>query len=423
MLGASFNNSNMGVSALAAGTITCLLKQFPDPEIFLLDYGRESFQFDFRLKNGKIPIHFVNMRFSKKFYLRNNVAFLILLSLLLKLIPFRKTREKLISSNRWLRQIHDADLIASIAGGDSFSDTYGLGRLLYVSLPQFLALFLGKRLLLLPQTLGPFKGRVARTIAKYILRRAELIYSRDHAGIRETKLLLGPECNSVKLRFCYDVGFAVDPVAPASLDLIGLPEKRKQDSCVVGLNISGLLFMGGYTRDNMFGLSVEYDKLVCDLIDFLAQRKRAVILLIPHVFGEHSESDSIVCEKTYEAFRTKYPDRIGFVRGTYNQSEIKHIIGLCDFFIGSRMHACIAAVSQNIPAVAIAYSEKFAGVMHTIGIESLVVDARKMNKEEILHAIDQAYERREIIRRELEQKMPQVKEAVLNLFSGLNGFT
>src|SRR5207244_1279177 len=143
VLGATFNTANMGVSALAAGSIRCILQRYPEAEIFLLDYGRQSFQQRFQFGDRHVRIHFVNMRFSKKFYLTNNVGLLILLALALKLLPWKQIREKLIARNTCLRHIHESDLATSIAGGDSFSDIYGLGRLLYVALPQILVLLLG----------------------------------------------------------------------------------------------------------------------------------------------------------------------------------------------------------------------------------------------------------------------------------------
>jgi len=174
--------------------------------------------------------------------------------------------------------------------------------------------------------------------------------------------------------------------------------------------------MGGYNRQNMFGLRVEYSELIRSIIRLLIERKNATVLLIPHVFGTGSECDSPACERVYEAFKDKYPGRIGVVRGQYDQSEIKYIIGQCDFFIGSRMHACIAAVSQCVPAVSIAYSRKFVGVMATVGVESLVADPRKMDETEILNVVDQAFEQRAMVREQLQQKIPQVRETILRLF-------
>ena len=57
-------------------------------EIFLLDYGKERLTYNFKTNSGCVHIQLLNMRFSKKVFLRNNIAILILLSLILKLIPF-----------------------------------------------------------------------------------------------------------------------------------------------------------------------------------------------------------------------------------------------------------------------------------------------------------------------------------------------
>jgi polysaccharide pyruvyl transferase WcaK-like protein len=289
----------------------------------------------------------------------------------------------------------------------------------YGTLPQLLALLAGKKLVLLPQTLGPFKSRIARFAARYILRRAQLVYARDHRTLRETVAAFGFEHLSGKFRFHYDVGFVVDAVAPAQIDLVGLPVEKQEWSCRVGLNVSGLLAMGGYTRNNMFRLYSDYNKLVKRLIEFLIDIKKAEVLLVPHVFGRAGESDAAVCEKVYEELKTRYQGRLGFVRGRYNQNEIKYIIGSCDFFIGSRMHACIAALSQNIPAVAVAYTDKFIGVMESIGRGGSVADPREMTEEEIVMFVDRAFEQRASVRQELEKTMPQVKATALRLFDDI----
>ena len=96
---------------------------------------------------------------------------------------------------------------------------------------------------------------------------------------------------------------------------------------------------------------------------------------------------------------------------------MKHIIGQCDFFLGSRMHACIAALSQTVPAVAIAYSRKFLGVMETIGVEDIVVDPQSMTADEILHAIARIYQHKDELHRRLASKMPEVKDGVFSLWS------
>jgi len=262
---------------------------------------------------------------------------------------------------------------------------------------------------------------VARSIARYILKCTSLIYSRDYSGLNEAKELMHETYDSEKLRFCHDVGFVVAPVVPAKIDLDGLLEANKGGFDVVGLNVSGLLYIGGYTKDNMFGLKSNYKELCDNLIDFLIKEKELYVLLVPHVFGsgKNSESDSIVCEKIYAEHKPKYKDRLFLSRGSYNQSEIKYVIGMCNFFIGSRMHACIAALSQCIPAVGIAYSKKFKGVFETIGLENLVADPRIMEEEKIFSIINRALEDRKKIIEILQKLMPEIKQEVLSILKDI----
>ena len=421
LLGASFGTNNMGVNALTAGTLKAFYERYPDGEMFLLDYGKKEITYKFQIGKRVVPVQLVNMRFSKRVCLKNNIAFLIMVAMLAWILPSRKMRNKVISENYYLRKISEADVIASIAGGDSFSDIYGIGRFIYVSLPQLLALILGKKLVLLPQTIGPFKSVIAKTIARIILQRATVIFSRDRAGIGETRDLLGSRNTDGKVRFCYDVGVVVDPVMPDGMDLDGLPARGNGDAPVVGVNISGLLFMGGYDQNNMFGLKSDYRQLAYDVIEHLIHKRGATVLLVPHVFGtkEHAESDAAVCELIYAELKQKYQHTLYLARGTYDQGEIKYIIGLCDLFVGSRMHACIAALSQNIPAVAIAYSKKFIGVLQTINAEFCVADPRELEREDILAIIDLVFEQRSSIQVQLKQTMPAVKESVLQLFTNI----
>ena len=417
--GAAFDTTNMGVGALAVGTVRAILHRYPEAAVFFLNYEKFPTTYTIPFPDRQVAVPLVNMRFSWRFWLRNNIAFLLFLTALMKLFPFPALRRRWIAGNNCLRHLDESDLVVAISGGDSFSDIYGLERLLYVSLPQILALWAGKRLILLPQTLGPFKSRLAQAIAKYIMKRAEAIYSRDHVGVKLGLEMLGANGRAGKLRFSYDVGFLLDPLPPERVDVVGLEIHPRVAVCRIGLNPSGLLFTGGNSPQNMFGLKVKYDKLVYDLIDLLIEQKQTEVLLVPHVFGQNTESDSTVCAKIYDALKEKYPGKIGWIRGSYNQSEIKHVIGMCDFLIGSRMHACIAAISQNVPAVAIAYSDKFVGVMESVGVGSIVLDPRKMTDGEILRAIGQAYAQRASLRRQLEETIPPLKSRVLELFADI----
>jgi colanic acid/amylovoran biosynthesis protein len=423
VLGATFETGNMGLGALAAGTIQCLRHRFPDVQVYLLDFSREATLREARINGKQLAVPLLNMRYSKKLFLANNIVVLLLLAMLSRLLPGKRLRNALLARNRYLREIAETQLFVSLAGGDSFADIYGFGRLIYVTLPQWLVLLAGKRLLLMPQTYGPFKGSAAKIIARSVLNGAAVIYSRDLAGVEDVRGMLGLEPKSTKIRFCHDVGFLLEPAAPAQPNIVGVSIDRVAGSCLVGINVSGLLYMEGYTRNNMFGLKVNYADLIRRLVEDFLSDPSIKVLLIPHVFGEDAESDTAACEKLYAELGPAYAGRLGTVRGRYNQNEIKWIIGQCDFFVGSRMHACIAAISQAVPALSVAYSGKFIGVMKTVGVESLVADPRKLTADEILMQVRSGFANRAELKRQLQVTMPQVKKSILDTIAqGIDEF-
>jgi len=425
LLGAAFDTGNMGVSALAESATKCILYRWPEAEITLLDSGCVVGEEQLRIGDNALCIKKLPIRFCRNVFLANHFIVLCFYAFLFKLFNGERFKRFCARRNASLRDIMQIDFVADIAGGDSFSDIYGMHRFVLGFLRKWLVMLFNKDLIMLPQTYGPFKRSLARVMARYILKRAKLIYSRDRAGVEYVNSLLNNRGNG-KVRFVPDVAFVLDARRPEHIDIEPSADLRAQGSIVVGLNISGLLFNGGYSRNNMFGLRSDYRELIYAVIEMFLKRQKVSVLLVSHVFPPANntvESDSEACFKMYECFRKTYPGKIFMVKGEYDQSEIKYIIGLSDFFIGSRMHACIAAISQGIPAVGIAYSGKFYGVFEGIGVADCVVDAGNYDKKQVLEKVESIFERKDKIRENLNYAMPQVKECVSGIFAGRDEFS
>jgi polysaccharide pyruvyl transferase WcaK-like protein len=418
LLGATFKTNNMGVSALTVGAANSIWHTWPDVEITLLDYGKRPETYQLEIDGKKRTASLLNLRFSKNPFQANHVALLIFIALVARILPER-LRNSLIGSNGTLQEIDSGDLFFSIAGGDSFSDIYGIKRFFYVSLPQVLVVLMNKRLIQLPQTYGPYKSAYSRIVSRFILNRSERIMSRDRQGAEQIRHLIGKEKTSRKYSTAYDLGFVLEPLGlPVSDPRSSLTYERPPGVRLVGMNVSGLLYRGGYTQDNMFGLKIEYKDMIDKAITYLVEEKNCMVLLVPHVFGtgNNLESDISACEEVHERHASSYPGRIFMPKGEYNQNTIKGVIGQCDLFIGARMHACIAAVSQGIPTLSIAYSGKFFGVMETVGCQSLVADARTIDFPGLKALIDRLFSEESHWRDLLSKKMPEVRESTMRLF-------
>jgi colanic acid/amylovoran biosynthesis protein len=421
LLGASFDTGNLGVSALAESSIKIILNKWANADIILLGSGYEPRQRSLFVSDKEICITILPVRFCKNVFLPYHFLRLLFCSLLVKALPTSQLKNKLVNRNPYFKILYELDFVADITGGDSFSDIYGFRRFFLGFLCKWLVIFLGKKLILLPQTYGPFKGNMAKVMARYILRRANAIYSRDRESMEYVKMLLDDNTKDGKVQFAPDVAFVLDTRKPDEFEASPL-SRIPENSTVVGFNISGLLFHGGYTQNNMFGLKTDYHTLILAVTGMLLENKDVVILLIPHVFPPTDcevESDPNACLKVYEELRKKYPGRIFLVEGWYSQGEIKYIISLCDFFIGSRMHSCIAALSQGIPAVGMAYSKKFEGVFRSVNAEQFVIDMRVCDKDDVLDNIAEAYDSRQTTAKRLSEIIPGVREEVLRLFSDI----
>jgi polysaccharide pyruvyl transferase WcaK-like protein len=324
----------------------------------------------------------------------------------------------LISRNPWLQEIQSARLILSLAGGDSFSDIYGLRRFLYIVLPQFLVLALRRPLVLLPQTLGPFDGLCAKVVGRALMSCAEAVYSRDEESLRVARKLLGHR--TAHLRFSPDMAFALPPQAPRD----GIPEwlvQRDNNRPLVGLNVSGLLHIGGYTNDNMFGVRANYRELMMKLVLWFTREQHADVVLVSHVVGPKSgaENDAPACQELYDRAKGLCGGRLHLASPDYDHREIKYLIGRCDFFLGSRMHATIAALSQCVPAIGLAYSRKFMGVFRTVDVASLVVDLREHDEAAVLAKVKSAFAARSEHRRRLQATTRPIAEAARTLVGTL----
>jgi colanic acid/amylovoran biosynthesis protein len=404
LLGASFETSNLGVNALACGTIAGLLQSGKLIDLSILEYSKTPKTYSLTLESIDLKIPLNNIRFSWRIWLPNNIVRLIIEAFVCRVFQWVSLKWP---AGKVLRKIQEVDIFLAICGGDSFSDIYGSRRFIYVALPIILAIALGKKMILLPQTYGPFKNKVIELVALYIVNNASMVLTRD-ATISEEMQLFFRKCRNREI-FCPDVAFLL-PSKQKSLEL-------PSHSLLFGINVSGLLFMGGYTRNNSFSLIVDYKKIIMMTIEYFIDNG-SLVLFIPHVFGNSSksESDTAAFDTIINEMPEKFKTRIVYSNQSYSEQEAKYLIGQCSFFVGSRMHACIAALSQAIPAIGISYSDKFCGVFASIKCADLVCDARKQSERQILEHIAVCFKMRESIKNRLIERIPDIKERVAGTF-------
>ena len=303
--------------------------------------------------------------------------------------PFR-TRHLARPGDQIAADIARCDIVFDIGGGDSFTDIYGLKRFLTIWVTKARTLAAGKPLILSPQTVGPFNTWWAPPLARAVMNRAAFVVTRDapstrflqEMGIRAEQL----EATDVAMRLSY--------TAPV----------RDDGKVRVGLNVSGLLFNGGYTQANQFGLKGDYPALVREIIGWFTARPEVEMHLVGHVQSEHIEVEDD--QRVSARLAQEFPGTV-LAPVFASPIEAKSYIAGMDFFMGARMHATIAAFSTGVPVIPMAYSRKFAGVFGTLGYNH-VADCKSDSNAEILTRIQEGYAARETLKAEVEEAMTGV---------------
>lgn len=165
----------------------------------------------------------------------------------------------------------------------------------------------------------------------------------------------------------------------------------------IGINVSPLIqsreAKKGITTDNFRGL-----------ISYILQKTDRDIALIPHVVWDHSD-DRIPLKQLYEEFADT--GRVYLVEDQ-NCMQLKDIISGCEFFVGARTHATIAAYSTCVPTLVVGYSVKARGIARDLfgSEEGYVLPVQQLKeKDDLVNSFRALYEKRAEIRQHLTNRM------------------
>ncbi len=311
--------------------------------------------------------------------------------------------------NKAKQIFENADFILDIGQGDSFADIYGEHRFRIIDRIHVMARKYKKTYCILPQTIGPFKDTMIAHLAHESIANASCCMARDKQSY---DYVIKNISEQQKIAEYIDVAFFMPY------------EKIEQELGYthVGLNISSLLWHGGYSRDNQFGLKCDYKKLVKEIINYFLSLKKTKVHLIPHVVeGERGIENDY--EVSYEIWREYNNANLVLAPFALGPIEIKSYIAGMDFFMGARMHATIGAFSSSVPVVPMAYSRKFNGLFVDTLLYDAMVDMKTMNNNLILSEIIQNYANRSSLKEMINERMTGiVAERRKMLVEDLNSF-
>lgn len=346
-MGLDFYTKNKGCDALSYSFLKILSQIFERHNDYMKLYVVTIYDFDARSLMEIYP----SVRAVEKIDYRN--------------LKKHETRKKISTIFK------KCDYVFDFTRGDSFSDIYGSRRFIVGSLLKEICVRCQTPLILCPQTIGPFDALWARLWAKHLLKKSKYVCARDEASAQYVHELTGNEIDEY-----IDVAFALPYKEPYLSDKFN---KKK-----VGLNISGLLWNYGYTGENEFELSVDYQKYTNSIIEALNEDSKYEVHLIGHVIDvDNKLSDNDNDIPVIKNLQKRFP-KCKMAPFFKNPIEAKNYIAGMDVVIAARMHASIAAFSSGVAVIPFAYSRKVNGLYTTLDYP-YYIDGKKETTE---HAIE-----------------------------------
>lgn len=397
---------NKGSAAQVISTTETLRKLIPDSNFTLVSSIPELDSKLCTIHNVKVVGLFSEKPFSK--YLKIRKLFMLSHYLLRSILwsAFNKIRlnANALLEPKILTEYSRADMIVDLSG-DTLSDKNALA--LFSILGIFIGKFLGKKIAVFSQSIGPFK-KATRFLSRICLNAVDLIVIRDDIT---KNYLIDIGVNNPSTYLAAEIAFLLQPASNSKVREILSKEdlNPNEENCpLIGIGTSALISRTLKSKNN------NYIALMAKISDYLVEKLNAYVLFISHVIipsNYDSRDDRFVAEKIYHLARNK--SNIKIIKGDYSPEELKGIIGQCDLFIGARMHSNIASTSMHVPTVALSWSHKYRGIMRMLEQEKYVCDIRTTTFDKLITKINDAWSNRDQIRNKLASKTAELEGSAL----------
>lgn len=338
---------------------------------------------------------------------------------------------KIVEHTPYIDEVIKADLIIDFSGEmwGYHADLVGKDRFLVGLLKDRVAQLFGKKTVLLAGSQGTFPDYQIKKFAKEVFENFDLVANRE----AETgKLLLEDGFNISNLKNYACPAFLFKPEQGDKIESILKTEQIDESKCnKVGFVLCGFNFLTE-PYDKWPREESEYYNFV-KVVEYVVNTLECEVFFMSHSNGFNlppdyrliNGRDYPIVEQLCSIVKKRGnvdPNALHLLTGPYNPWQTKALISKFDMFITGRLHASVAAISQNVPTTVIMHghkqvSHKTIGFFNIVGLPDNVVYPNNAN--EMINKVDLCWKNRDFIRQHLEKRIPEVKNLARAMFDDL----
>ena len=230
---------------------------------------------------------------------------------------------------------------------DNLRSRIALFRFLYIF---FVCIKLKKRIVILAQSIGPVSGWLDRAVLNFVLTKCETIVLRERLCLEEYSYLKIP--SPIIINDIAYLDASDDTLTPLAIDA----------EFKVGITIK-------YAEVH---LNDAYCNMMTAFIEYIIKNLNASVYVFPHVTIEDDIGNAI---NIYKNVSDQYKNRIFVFSNNYTPGQLKQLYRQMNYFVGTRLHSTIFAMSQFVPCICISYhGTKSMGIFSNFGLSEYVIE-------------------------------------------------
>lgn len=320
---------------------------------------------------------------------------------------FAELFKKLHFPYRWLAKDGSAldayfqnDILID-ASGISFSDDRSLSNIMINTLWFLPGIISGIPMVKVSQSMGPYGKWYVRKAAKLVFDNLDFLVCRGDKSYDYTRGFF----KSKNIYNLPDTAFCLRPTSGNEKEKL----LNKYDVCPGDYIAVGPSFV---MRD-YFDKGV-YSDIISQTLNELAHKTGLKLLFVPHSWlhkaqiGADTVNDDLsVCNEIADKLNSHCKFRI--VNEELSARDAKALIGDSYMAIGSRYHFLIAALSSEVPSMALGWSHKYRELFKEFEIDDYVLEYGNMNRENVCNMTIRLFENRENVSMRIKRNLDRVK--------------
>jgi colanic acid/amylovoran biosynthesis protein len=362
---------NKGDAAIVISMLDDIKNQYPNAKLTLSTLDKEDAQiygkYEYRL-NTYLYVVKIN---DSKFYLLSKIIFFLFRVKIFEICSKLGFKPYFLFSNllsQKIREYNDFDLVVACGGGYLLTRSNGgIFPLLVTAYDFYFAKLFKKPYILYNQSIGPLYKKWQFKLIKPFLGDAKKLILREDVSFKRLN-----EYNLSNIVLSSDIAFNL------------------------GVQSNNILKKYSFSEANVnFGLTVrnwlpedrqkKYEEEIAKFIEtVLSEEEKALFYFIPQViYADMGDDDLVTSRKIFDIISEEYKSRVVIIDMDLHPEKLKYIISQMNYFIGTRMHSNIFALSSLVKTIAIAYEPKTTGIMRMLNLSDYVIQMEDVDRDKL----------------------------------------